>query len=513
MSSHEDEAPRYADEGPATAALQPWKVLIADDDRAVHAVTKLALGSTAFHGRPVAWFDAYSGEEAVALMRQHPDVALVLMDVVMEHDSAGLQAAQRIREELDNKLVRIAVRTGQPGVANEESVVRRYGIDAYREKTELTTPRLSTLVHTSLAHYQQLRQLEVTRAGLHRVIEATLAMFQLHTLADLACGLVHQLSTLLARPEAAPGSVSGIVAVQPTEGPATVITATGEHAPHVGQPLERLADARARAGLTQALKRRAGGSDAHYYSAHFHTLDGDEIAAYVGSVAPIAPEDATLAELFCRNMAAALQSNLPRQGSTLAAALTDALEARSRETGNHVRRVAEYARLLGQLAGLDARSTHVLFLAAPLHDAGKIGIPDAVLHKPGAHTAEETAIMRSHAELGQRIFAQPDSPVLEAAAIVAGQHHERWDGKGYPNGMRGEDIHVYGRITALVDVFDALTHPRCYTDVWPLHQALDYIVEQSGRRFDPALVELFMQNLDQFLEIHERLRDAAGAVH
>ena len=133
MNSPKDEAPRYADEGPTATARQPWKVLIADDDRSVHAVTKLALGGTAFHGRPVAWFDAYSGEEAVSLMRQHPDVALVLMDVVMEHDSAGLQAAQRIREELDNKLVRIAVRTGQPGVAHEESVVRRYGIDAYRE--------------------------------------------------------------------------------------------------------------------------------------------------------------------------------------------------------------------------------------------------------------------------------------------------------------------------------------------------------------------------------------------
>ena len=511
MSSQNDDAPRYAEEGPAATAGQPWKVLIADDDRAVHAVTKLALGGTAFHGRPVTWIDAYSGEEAVTLMREHPDVALVLMDIVMEHDSAGLQAAQRIREELDNKLVRIAVRTGQPGVANEESVVRRYGIDAYREKTELTTPRLSTLVHTSLAHYQQLRQLEVTRAGLQRVIEATLAMFRLPTMPDLACGLVHELSALLWGRDAAQGSVSGVVAVQPTQGPAQIIAATGEHAPHVGQPLEALADARAREHLALALRRRAGGSDAHYHSALFHTLDGDEIAVYVGGNSPIAPEDSTLAELFCRNMAAALGSRLPRQGSNLAVALTDALEARSRETGNHVRRVAEYARLLGQLAGLDARSTHLLFLAAPLHDAGKIGIPDAVLHKPGAHTAEERAIMRSHAELGQRIFAQADSPVLEAAAIVAGQHHERWDGKGYPNGTRGEDIHVYGRIIALIDVFDALTHPRCYKDAWPLHRALDYLVEESGRRFDPALVELFMQHLDRFLEIHDRLRDPPAA--
>ncbi len=193
--------------------------------------------------------------------------------------------------------------------------------------------------------------------------------------------------------------------------------------------------------------------------------------------------------------------------------LSEAIGARSPETGNHVRRVAEYARLLGQLAGLDARSTRLLYLAAPLHDAGKIGIPDAVLHKSGAHTEAESEIMRTHAELGRRLFARPGSPVLEAAAIVAGEHHEHWDGGGYPNGIRGEEIHVYGRITALVDVFDALIHPRCYKEAWPLHRALDYLVEQSGRRFDPALVELFMQNLEQFLEIHERLGEAPAPAH
>jgi putative two-component system response regulator len=204
-------------------------------------------------------------------------------------------------------------------------------------------------------------------------------------------------------------------------------------------------------------------------------------------------------------------SLFPKDADTVVAELSEAIDARSPETGWHVRRVAEYSRLLGELAGLDAASTELLFVAAPLHDAGKIAIPDDVLHKPGPHTAEESTIMRTHAELGRQFFSEHDSPVMRAAAIVAGQHHERWDGQGYPEGMRGEQIHIFGRVTALADVFDALTHPRCYKPAWPLHEALDYLVQESGRRFDPWLVELFMLHVDRFLDIYERLRDPPAA--
>jgi response regulator RpfG family c-di-GMP phosphodiesterase len=202
-----------------------------------------------------------------------------------------------------------------------------------------------------------------------------------------------------------------------------------------------------------------------------------------------------------------------KDARAMVAEVSQAIESSSRETGLHVRRVAEYSRLLGRLAGLDTEAIELLYVAAPLHDAGKVAIPEDVLHKPGPHTLEETTIMRTHAELGRQIFLEHDSPVMRAAAIVAGQHHERWDGQGYPNGIRGEEIHIFGRVTAIADVFDALTQPRCYKPAWPLHEALDYLVSESGSRFDPSLVELFMRHLDRFLEIYERLRDAPGPVH
>jgi response regulator RpfG family c-di-GMP phosphodiesterase len=501
----ESSVQQLAHPGPA---IEPWKILIVDDDDATHAVTKLALDGSTFLGRPVTYFDAFSGAEAVRLMREHPDIALVLMDVVMESDTAGLEAAQRIRQELGNTMVRIAVRTGQPGVVPEQAIVARYGIDDYREKTQLTATRLFTLVHTSLAHYEQLHALEQTRAGLRQVMDATAAVFQLQTVGAFGEAVLLQLGRLLYGSEA----ITGLAVVQPDDGPAHVVAAAGALASRIGDALDELPDAGARERIRKTLQRRSGGFDAHTFTNHFRTQDGDDICLYLSSPTVIAADNLGLAVLFCRNVTAAIETRhlereRDRAQNEMLVTLSEAIEARSRETGNHVRRVAEYSRLLGQLAGLDSRNTHLLFLAAPLHDAGKIGIPDAILNKRGEHTPEETAIMRSHAELGQRIFTKHDSPVLRAAAVVAGQHHERWDGQGYPRGLRGDAIHLFGRITALVDVFDALTNPRCYKEAWPMHRALDYLVQQSGTRFDPKLVELFMQHLDQFLEIHERLRD------
>lgn len=191
----------------------------------------------------------------------------------------------------------------------------------------------------------------------------------------------------------------------------------------------------------------------------------------------------------------------------LVTAIETAISLRASETGNHLRRVAEYARVLGVLAGLDDADADLLARAAPLHDAGKIAIPDSVLAKPDAHDEAEQQLMRSHARLGAELLGKHDSPVLQAATIIASEHHERWDGRGYPAGWKGEQIHLYGRIVALVDVFDALSHDRAHKKAWPLERVLAYIREERGARFDPHLVDLFLGHLEQFVAIFTRLPD------
>ncbi len=182
-------------------------------------------------------------------------------------------------------------------------------------------------------------------------------------------------------------------------------------------------------------------------------------------------------------------------------------ETRSHETGQHVRRVAHYSQLLGELYGLDAHETRLIYSAAPMHDIGKIGIPDAVLLKNGKLDSHEFGIMQEHSRLGYEILKNSHRPLLQAAAIIAHEHHERWDGSGYPRGLAGEDIHIYGRIVALADVFDALSCERVYKKAWQMEQILEYVTREQGKHFDPRLVELFLTHQEHFLDIAHRLGD------
>ena len=182
-------------------------------------------------------------------------------------------------------------------------------------------------------------------------------------------------------------------------------------------------------------------------------------------------------------------------------------ETRSKETGNHVKRVAEYSKMLALLSGLDMSQAELLKQASPMHDIGKVGIPDRILNKPGPLNDAEWEIMKTHAYLGYEMMNVSSRPVLKAAAIVAHEHHEKWDGSGYPRALRGEEIHIFGRITAVADVFDALASDRCYKKGWPLEKILDLFREQSGKHFDPNLVDLLLGNLPHFLRIQEQYRD------
>ncbi len=182
-------------------------------------------------------------------------------------------------------------------------------------------------------------------------------------------------------------------------------------------------------------------------------------------------------------------------------------ETRSNETGNHVKRVALYSKVLADLYGMDEENTDLLFTASPMHDIGKVGIPDAILKKPAKLTANEFEFMKTHAEIGYNILKGSERRVLKAAAIVSYEHHEKWNGTGYPRGLKGEEIHIFGRITAIADVFDALGSHRCYKKAWPDKKILEYFEEEKGISFDPNLVNLFFENKEKFIQIRDQYAD------
>ena len=182
-------------------------------------------------------------------------------------------------------------------------------------------------------------------------------------------------------------------------------------------------------------------------------------------------------------------------------------ETRSKETGQHVKRVAEYSKELALLYGLSKEEADILFTASPMHDIGKVGIPDSILKKPGKLTEDEFEQMKIHCETGYNILKGSNREVLKAAAIVSYEHHEKYNGKGYPRGLKREDIHIYGRITAIADVFDALGSDRAYKKAWDDEKIFKLFEEEKGEHFDPKLVELFFENKDVFIEIRDKYKD------
>lgn len=184
--------------------------------------------------------------------------------------------------------------------------------------------------------------------------------------------------------------------------------------------------------------------------------------------------------------------------------LGKAAEYKDPETKAHTVRVSHYCRLLASFCGLSEKLQDVIFYASPFHDLGKIGIPDSILLKPAKLTPEEFAIMKTHSVLGYEILKNSKSEYLKAGGVIAFNHHEKYDGTGYPNGLQGENIPIFGRITAIVDVFDALTSNRPYKKAWSLEDAALLLLEEKGKHFDPVLVDLFLANFDEVKVIYKK---------
>ncbi|MFZ4287560.1 HD domain-containing phosphohydrolase [Variovorax sp. HJSM1_2] len=190
-----------------------------------------------------------------------------------------------------------------------------------------------------------------------------------------------------------------------------------------------------------------------------------------------------------------------------------AAEYKDNETGLHVIRMSHYARLTALALGLSAAYAEELFNAAPMHDIGKIGTPDAILQKPGPLTPEEWAVMRQHAEVGASIMGTHTPGLLQTAHTVALTHHERWDGSGYPRGLKAEEIPIEGRIVAVADVFDALTSERPYKPAWTVEAAIALLQRESGKHFDPQVVAAFLSQLPAIIEIKNRWMETAESMH
>lgn len=505
-----DDRLMFAEEpAPAAAAGGTgWKLLIVDDEEEIHTITRLAMQDFVFEERPLHFLSAYSAEEAGSVLREHPDTAVMLLDVVMETDHAGLGVVRHVRETLANSFVRIILRTGRPGQAPERRIIMEYDINDYKEKTELTVQKLTTTIISALRSYRDLRIIDRNRKGLIKIINASAHLFEIQSLRQFANGVLTQLLSILNLDESSLYLHDAGFSVRERENDFFILAATGTFEPFVDQNAAEVMPDHVRDRLNQVVHARSSLFFEDAFVGYFPTSSGRTGILYLnGSLSSMEELDRDLLRLFATNVSIAfknldLNSEIIETQKEVILTLGEVVESRSMEMANHVRRVAEVSYLLAVKAGLGEERAEILRLASPMHDIGKVGVPDAILFKPGKPTPEEFNQIKPHAAIGYEILKKSRREIMEAAAIIARQHHERWDGSGYPDGLSGDAIHIYARITGLADVFDALSHQRIYKEAWETGEVFDYIRNEKGRHFDPRLVDIFLDNFDQFQAIN-----------
>jgi len=485
----------------------PWKILIADDEQEIHEITRIALRGYSFEGRGVKLLSAYSGTDVKALLDTEADVALILLDVVMERDDTGLALIHHIREHMNNSFSRIVLRTGQAGKAPEQEVITRYDINDYKSKTELTAQKLFTTVTASLRSYNNLMMIERNRVGLEKIIQSTATIFESRTLYQFASGVLSQLLDLLNYDPEPIRIRSAAFAAAPSREPLEILSGTGRFSECVNLSMEEALPDEV-VDRYQKLVRHGGDRffDDDYIST-FQTKEGARSFLYLAGCKSLSDNEKNLVRIYTTNAFIgfdnlSLNREIIETQKEVVFTLGEIVETRSKETAHHVTRVAEFSFLLAIKSGMKESTAQRLKLASPMHDIGKIGIPEAILHKPGKLTKEEFDIIKTHADTGYYILKNSKRQIMQTAAIVAWQHHERWDGAGYPQGLSGEDIHVYGRIVAIADVLDALTHKRCYKDAWPIDRVKHLFQEESGKHFDPGLTSILLSSFDEFEAIN-----------
>ncbi|HYD29435.1 MAG TPA: DUF3369 domain-containing protein [Azospirillaceae bacterium] len=518
MSDSDDDL-MFLDDGDSGAPrkgeiAQRWKMLVVDDDREVHSITKLVLADFSYKGRQAEFLSAYSAAEAAEILAREEDIAVILLDVVMETDDAGLRLVHHIREILRNRHVRIILRTGQPGQAPERDVIVNYDINDYKAKTELTAQKLFTTTVAALRSYEDIMTIETNRRGLEKIIEASASLFQLRSMKLFAAGVLTQLSAIIGiGPDAILCVQRGSALGRDRTG-LYVLAGSGRFEQMINEPATEHIDPAILSAVHRCLEDRRNFYEDDHCTLYIRTPNDRETVVYLYSDRPLNDLDQELIEVFCSKISVGfdnlyLYEQLRRTQEATVVALADLAEYRDVEMGDHVARVTDLTEGISRALRenspyadqIDDVFQEQVGLAAALHDIGKVVVDPKVLLKPGPLDDEEKRLIRDHAATGCRFLERAGRLVdgrnfLALGAEIAKFHHESHDGSGYPEGRKGADIPLSARIAAVVDTYDALRSRRSYKEPWSHGDAVTEIRRQSGTRFDPVVVEAFLKAVD-----------------
>lgn len=501
----------FADEDPSREKPEKhiqngyWKLLIVDDESDVHEITRITLRGYTFEEKAVKIFSAYNEKDVKRILNEEPDIALIFLDVVMEEDDTGLKIVEYIRHHLGNTTVRIVLRTGQPGKAPEQEVIVKYDINDYKTKPELTAQKLYTSVTACLRAYKNLVDIESHNRGLENIIDSIADVYKNQSFSSFGKNVLVQLGNIAGHDFRAGSDCAYFV--QMPHSHITMAAGTGKFEAKTGEPYQCVVPQAVVQAVDRLIEKGGESLIDNSYVGVFKTKEGFLSLLYIEAYHTFSEFQKRMIRLYAGTIALGLDNiRLTREiintQKEVILTLGEIVESRSQETANHVARVAEICHLLAKKCSLDEETCEMIRLASPMHDVGKIGIQEAILNKPGKLTSEEFEAVKTHTVIGFNILNKSNRPIMKAAAIIALQHHEKWDGTGYPNGLSGENIHLFGRIVAVADVFDALCHQRCYKEAWPMEKVVSLFEQESGLHFDPDLVRILLDNLEEFTAIN-----------
>jgi response regulator RpfG family c-di-GMP phosphodiesterase len=386
---------------------------------------------------------------------------------------SGLELVRYIREELKNPYIRLVIRTGQPGYAPPREIVLKYDINDYREKAELSSNGLFTMIIARLREYKDIVELETQKRLLERssfyssvVLNSNIQDFE-ETLTEALDSFSKILGLTV--------KVEKLGEIKEDK--------FNESLPSLSWSEEKSVEF----SLTKEINL------------------SEKIKVEFSK--PLILHQLEIISIFLERYLVTvnnyvLSKDLIETLYKVIHIISEVTETRSLETGEHVRRVGKFSKLLASKFGYEGEFLEFFEIAAMLHDVGKIGIPDAILNKPGRLSDEEFEIMKRHTTIGYEILSTVDHPLFRLAANIALYHHENWDGTGYPKGLKGEQIPIEGRIVSIIDVYDALLSDRVYRPAGSEDDAIRYIKENCGKKFDPRVCEVFFENYEEIRNIY-----------
>lgn len=489
-----------------------WNVLVVDDDESVHAITKLVLNDFEFMSKKIKLIHAYSEKEAIEKIDElGEDLAVMLLDVVMATEKSGFVVAEYIRNIKRNTNTRIILRTGQPGQAPEREVVVRYDINDYKLKTELTADKLFITVFTGIRAFNDLHKLSIGKSNLRKILDASKEVHRKYTYKIFIEEILKQFKFFV-QGDKENNEILGWIATEKDEQFLVEACVGSGSDTYLGKSLEDIASEETLELLKEVTKTGQISVKVNKFMAYFESHSRTKYFVYFENIDIEEKIEAEVLEVFCNNILSAIENfhlseEISNTQKDIIYTLGEIVETKSNEVGFHIKRVSEYTRILAELYGEDPIEAEIIAVASTMHDIGKIVVDDSILKKPEKLLDSEFEIIKKHSDVGYNMLRNSTGKIVEYAAIIAHQHHEKYNGKGYPLGLKGEEINIYARMVAIADVFDALVSKRVYKEKWTIEDTIKEFKKERGEHFDPYLVDLFLTNLDRFLEVMEKYKD------